>query len=281
MNQPLSDSRSIPDNARIAAVQMVSTPRVAENLRTAEHLIAEAVAQGAELVALPDYFPIMGMNDGDKSKVSEVAGVGPIQEFLAHTARQHGIWLVGGSMPLKASTPEKVLNACLVYSPEGEQIARYDKIHLFGFQKGGERYNESATIEAGSQPVAFDTPFGRVGLSICYDIRFPEVSRRIVDAGADLLLVPAEWVRGPLKEHHWRTLLTARALENTVYVAAADHTPPVGVGTSLVIDPMGVAVAALGEAEGVAVAALDPARVTSVRHVNPALRLRRFGTTPR
>ena len=120
-----------------------------------------------------------------------------------------------------------------------------------------------------------------VGLQTCYDIRFPEVSRRIVDAGADLLLVPAEWVRGPLKEHHWRTLLTARALENTVFVAAADHTPPVGVGTSLVIDPMGVAVAALGEARGVAVAAISPDRVTEVRRVNPALQLRRFGVAPR
>ena len=158
---------------RVAAVQMVSTPRVADNLATAAALIAEAAAQGASLVALPEYFPIMGMNDAEKVAVREDDGSGPIQAFLAATARQHGIWLVGGSIPLRAGSADKMLNTTLVFDPSGTRVARYDKIHLFGFQKGNERYDESATIEAGRQPVAFAAPFGRVGLSICYDLRFP------------------------------------------------------------------------------------------------------------
>ena len=276
MNQPLSDSRPVPENARIAAVQMVSTPRVAENLRTAEHLIAEAVAQGAELVALPEYFPIMGINDGDKSKVSEVAGVGPIQEFLAHTARQHGIWLVGGSMPLKASTPEKVLNACLVYSPEGEQMARYDKIHLFGFQKGGERYNESATIEAGNQPVAFDTPFGRVGLSICYDIRFPELYRAM--GMTDLQIIPAAFTETTGRAH-WEILLRARAIENQCYVLAVaqggkHENRRETHGNSLLIDPWGEILDRKAKGPGIVIGNLDHARIAELRASLPALRHR-------
>ena len=164
----------------VAAVQMVSTPRVADNLATAERLIAEAAAQGAGLVALPEYFPIMGLTDADKVAAREDDGAGPIQDFLAATARRYGLWLVGGSIPLRASVADKMLNTTLVFDPSGARVARYDKIHLFGFQKGSERYDESATIEAGREPVAFSTPFGRVGLSICYDLRFPELYRALV-----------------------------------------------------------------------------------------------------
>ena len=141
-------------NARLAAVQMISTPRVDENLATAGRLIAEAAAQGAQLVALPEYFPIMGLRERDKVAVREVDGQGPIQDFLGSTARRHGIWLVGGSMPLVAASPDKVLNSSLVFNPLGERVARYDKIHLFGFEKNGERYDESASIEPGTQPVS-------------------------------------------------------------------------------------------------------------------------------
>jgi len=222
MNLQNSESGQ-PKNARLAAVQMVSTPRVGENLETAGRLIAEAVAQGAEVVALPEYFPVMGLRDGDKFAVSEADGHGPIQDFLAQTAYRHGIWLVGGSLPLMASVPDKVLNSSLVYNPGGEREVRYDKIHLFGFQKGGERYNEGATIEAGSQPLAFTAPFGRVGLSICYDMRFPELYRML--GVVDLLVIPAAFTETTGRAH-WEILLRARAIE----ADAANIGTPTDVG---------------------------------------------------
>jgi hypothetical protein len=164
MKPPTTDqslaSHTVP-RLRVAALQMVSTPRVEENLRTAAGLIGEAVAQGAELLALPEYFAIMGLTDADKVNVREFDGSGPIQDFLAASAREHGIWLVGGSLPLWSDNPHRVLNSSLVYNPHGQRVARYDKIHLFGFRQGAECYDESATIEAGRQPVAFNTPFGR------------------------------------------------------------------------------------------------------------------------
>jgi len=241
MNLPLSESSNGLINARVAAVQMVSTPRVDENLRVAGALIADAAAQGATLVALPEYFPIMGMNDGDKVRVREADGLGPIQEFLSATARQHGIWLVGGSMPLIASAPDKVLNSSLVYGPQGERVARYDKIHLFGFQKGKERYNESATIEPGTQPLAFDTPFGRVGLTICYDMRFPELYRAL--GVVDLLVIPAAFTETTGRAH-WEILLRARAIENQCYVLAIaqggkHENGRETHGNSMLIDPWG------------------------------------------
>ena len=202
---PLSPERHpSPAPVAIAAVQMVSGPRVADNLATASRLVGEAVAQGARLVALPEYFPIMGMSEGDKVKVREPdaaagTGSGPIQDFLADLAARHGIWLIGGSIPLVGADPAKVLNSSVAYDPHGQRVARYDKIHLFGFQRGSERYNESATIEAGSTPVAFDTPFGRVGLSICYDLRFPELYRSL--GPVDLIVVPAAFTEttvGPI-----------------------------------------------------------------------------------
>ena len=273
MNQPLSDSRPVPENARIAAVQMVSTPRVAENLRTAEHLIAEAVAQGAELVALPEYFPIMGLRDGDKIKVREAEGTGPIQQFLSETARRHGIWLIGGSMPLIASTDDKVLNTSLVFNPQGERVARYDKIHLFGFQKGEERYNESATIEAGRQPVAFDTPFGRIGLTICYDIRFPELYRAL--GVNDVLVIPAAFTEVTGRAH-WEILLRARAIENQCYVLAiaqgGQHENGREThGNSMLIDPWGDVLDRRPKGAGVVIGEIDHARIADVRASLPAL----------
>ncbi|WP_305074921.1 carbon-nitrogen hydrolase family protein, partial [Propionivibrio sp.] len=242
-----NDETVFPDlkNARVAAIQMISTTRVEENLRTAGTLIAEAVAQGAQLVALPEYFPIMGRRDADKIAVREVDGNGPIQDFLAETACKHGVWVVGGSLPLVASVDDKVLNTCLVFNPQGARVARYDKIHLFGFQKGEERYNESATIEPGRQPVTFETPFGRVGLSICYDLRFPELFRALGEI--DLLVLPAAFTEVTGRAH-WEILLRARAIENQCYVLAIGQG---GVhenrrethGNSMLIDPWGEVVA--------------------------------------
>lgn len=265
-----------PKNARIAAVQMISTPRVEDNLRTAERLIAEAVAQGAELVALPEYFAIMGMSEGDKVKVREADGRGPIQDFLAETARRHRIWLIGGSMPLIASDPNKVLNSSVAYNPQGERVARYDKIHLFGFQKGAERYNESATIEAGSQPVAFDTPFGRVGLSICYDLRFPELYRAL--GVTDLLVIPAAFTETTGRAH-WEILLRARAIENQCYVLAVGQggrheNGRETHGNSMLIDPWGNIVDRKLKGPGIVIGELDHAQIAEIRASLPALKHR-------
>ncbi len=263
-------------NARLAAVQMISTPRVDENLATAGRLIAEAAAQGAQLVALPEYFPIMGLRERDKVAVREVDGQGPIQDFLRDTARRHGIWLVGGSMPLVAASPDKVLNSSLVFNPLGERVARYDKIHLFGFEKNGERYDESASIEPGTQPVSFETPFARVGLSICYDMRFPELYRRL--GVNDLLVIPAAFTETTGRAH-WEILLRARAIENQCYVLAIGQG---GLhenrrethGNSMLIDPWGVVLTRRDKGEGVVIGDLDHARIAEVRASLPALKHR-------
>ena len=263
-------------NARLAAVQMISTPRVDENLATAGRLIAEAAAQGAQLVALPEYFPIMGLRERDKVAVREVDGQGPIQDFLGGTARRHGIWLVGGSMPLVAASPDKVLNSSLVLNPLGERVARYDKIHLFGFEKNGERYDESASIEPGTQPVSFETPFARVGLSICYDMRFPELYRRL--GVSDLLVIPAAFTETTGRAH-WEILLRARAIENQCYVLAIGQG---GLhenrrethGNSMLIDPWGVVLTRRDKGEGVVIGDLDHARIAEVRASLPALKHR-------
>jgi nitrilase len=267
------------ERIRIAAVQMISTPGVAANLATAARLVAEAAAQGAQLVALPEYFPIIGGSDADRLAVRESEGRGPIQDFLAEAAARHGIWLVGGSLPLMADDPSKLRNSCLVFDPTGRRAARYDKIHLFGFQKGAEFYDESATIEAGPpEPVAFAAPFGRIGLGICYDLRFPELFRAL--APLDLIVLPAAFT-DTTGMAHWETLLRARAVENQCYLLASAQgglhpTGRMTHGNSMIIDPWGVVLARLDKGEGVVVAELDFARISEVRQSLPALRHRRI-----
>ncbi len=260
-------------SCRLAAVQMISGPAVAPNLETAARLIAEAAAAGAQLVALPEYFPLIGASDAERLAAREREGEGPIQRFLAETARRHGIWLVGGSLPLFADDPSKLRNTCLVFDPEGRQIARYDKIHLFGFRKGAEAYDEAATIEAGGIPVAFDAPCGHVGLGICYDLRFPELFRAL--GATDLLVVPAAFT-DTTGRAHWELLLRARAVENQCYVLAAAQggRHPGGRvthGNSMIVDPWGEIVARMDKGEGVVVAELNPARLAEVRTSLPAL----------
>lgn len=270
MNQASNETKQ---NVRVAAVQMVSTPRVEENLKTAGELVAEAASQGAKIIALPEYFPIMGMREADKVAAREPFGHGPIQTFLQETAQKHQIWLIGGSIPLVAKDEAKVLNTMLVFNPDGERVTRYDKIHLFGFQKGKDRYNESATIEPGHEPVAFDTPYGRVGLSICYDLRFPELFRAL--GAVDLQVLPAAFTEVTGKAH-WEVLLRARAIENQCYVLAIGQG---GVhenkrethGNSMLIDPWGEVVARLPKGAGVVVGELDHARIAEIRTSLPAL----------
>jgi predicted amidohydrolase len=260
-------------NVRVAAVQMVSGPDVQGNLDEAARLIEMAVGQGAKLVALPEYFPILGLHERDKVKVREEEGSGPIQEFLASTARAHGIWIVGGSVPLVASTPDKVRNSCLVYDDQGKRVARYDKIHLFGFEMGAESYSEPRTIEPGKEIVTFDSPFGRIGLSICYDLRFPELYRAMQDV--DLILVPSAFTETTGKAH-WETLIRARAIENLAYVLA----PAQGGchankrethGDTMLVDPWGVILDRLPRGAGVVIGNIDHAHTRKLRQSLPAL----------
>lgn len=258
---------------RAALAQMVSTPIVAENLDAAEKLIAQAAAQGAKLVALPEYFCILGLRDTDKVAVREKDGAGPIQEFLAASARRHGVWLVGGSVPLECADPRKVRNSCLIYDSEGRRVARYDKIHLFGLELGAERFDEGGTIEAGSEPCAVDSPFGRIAVSVCYDVRFPELYRAL--APMDIILVPSAFT-ATTGRAHWETLLRARAIENLAWVLAPAQggTHPNGRqthGHSMVVDPWGKVVAERATGAGVVVADIDPAFQAKMRRSLPVL----------
>ena len=277
-------------NARmkIAAVQMVSTPDVARNLEAAARLIQQAAQAGAELVALPEYFCLMGQRDTDKLAVAEApgaAGGGPIQRFLADAARRHGLWLVGGTLPVRvAADNEHVLNRCCVFAPDGAAAAHYDKIHLFAFDNGRESYDEGRTLCAGSQPVAVQAGPLRVGLSICYDLRFPELYRALMaqpgQPPCDVLCVPAAFTHTTGRAH-WELLLRARAVENQCYVLAAAQG---GMhengrrtwGHSMIVNPWGEVLAVHEEGAGVVLAEVDAARIAQVRMQLPALAHRRL-----
>jgi len=262
----------------IAAVQMISVPDVAENLAQARLLVAEAVRQGARLVALPEYFAIMSGDERAKVAVREVDGDGPIQTFLSSIAREFGIWLVGGTVPLVADEQTRVRNACLVFGPDGTRAARYDKVHLFGFTQGDERYAESETIEAGDDVVTVETDLGRVGLSVCYDLRFPELFRAM--GTVDLIVLPAAFTYTTGRAH-WEILLRARAIENQCHVLAPAQggRHPWGrrtYGDSLIIDPWGEVLNRLAQGPGVVSADMDAGRAADIRTRLPALSHRRF-----
>jgi nitrilase len=272
---------------KIAALQMLSSPDAAHNLARAAALIADAAAQGAELVALPEYFCLMGRRDSDKLALAETPGQGPLQDGLAALARRHGVWLIGGTLPLRLAGDEAhVTNSCLVWNPQGEPVARYDKIHLFRFDDGERRYDESTTLCAGpATPVAFEARSRsgeafRVGLSICYDLRFPELYRALMTPPCDLLVVPAAFTY-PTGQAHWELLLRARAVENQCYVLASAQG---GLhengrrtwGHSLIADPWGEVLALHPEGEAVVAAELDAQRIAAVRRQLPALSHRRI-----
>ncbi|KVE03787.1 MULTISPECIES: carbon-nitrogen hydrolase family protein [Burkholderia] len=261
---------------QVAALQMVSAPDVTRNLAEARRLIAEAAGEGAQLVLLPEYFCFMGHRDTDKLALAEPYRDGPIQQFLADAARDHGIWVIGGTLPLKAPQPDRVLNTTLVFDPSGNEAARYDKIHLFNFEKGDESFDEARTIRAGDTVVAFDAPFGRVGLSVCYDLRFPELYRRMGDCA--LMVVPSAFTYTTGRAH-WETLLRARAVENQCYVLAAaqggkHENGRRTWGHSMLIDPWGEIVAVRDEGASVVLGTLDPQRIADVRQSLPAWRHR-------
>lgn len=262
---------------KVAALQMVSAADLQTNLQQAQKLIAQAAEQGAQLVALPEYFCFLGHKDHDKLALREQPGHGPIQQFLSQQAHQHKLWIVGGTLPLDTGSPDHIYNASLVYDSLGNQVARYDKIHLFGFRKGNEAYDESVSIKPGSGlPVSVGTPFGRMGLSICYDLRFPELYRAMGDL--TLIVVPSAFTY-TTGSAHWEILLRARAIENQCYVLA----PAQGGkhqngrrtwGHSMLIDPWGDILAVHNEGPGVVCGLVDTERLNDVRASLPALRHR-------
>jgi nitrilase len=270
---------------RVAAIQMVSAATVDANLRTAERLMADAARDGAELLVLPEYFCIMGRRDTDKVDAREVAGRGPIQDFLADRARHHRVWLVGGTLPVEVApdVTDRIRNTTFVYGPDGSVAARYDKIHLFGFKKGDEHYDESRTIAAGTETVSFEATLGdqpvRVGLSICYDLRFPELYRALAANGApDLIVVPAAFTY-TTGSAHWELLLRARAVENQCYVLASaqggrHENGRRTWGHSMLVDPWGEVLSELPEGEGVVVGTIEAERIADVRANLPALKHR-------
>ena len=271
---------------KVAAVQMVSTPRVDDNLARAAELVARAAQQGAELVVLPEYFCLMGWQDRDKLAVAETPGQGPIQAALSAMARTHGLWLVGGTLPMAlADDPDHATNSALVYAPDGTLATRYDKIHLFRYDDGERRYDEAATLRPGTTPVAFDAvarsgAVHRVGLSVCYDLRFPELYRRLMAPPCSVLVVPAAFT-WPTGQAHWALLLRARAVENQCYVIASaqggrHENGRRTWGHSMVIDPWGTVLAEQDEGEGVVLADLEAGQLARVRQQLPALEHRRL-----
>lgn len=268
---------------KVAAVQMASGPNVTGNLKEAARLIEKAVQQGAKLVVLPEFFAIMGMQNTDAVTVREQPGSGQIQSFLGETARKHKIWLVGGSIPLVADVPNKIRNSCLVYNELGEQVARYDKIHLFNLDLGNEQYREADTIEPGNQVVVVDSPFGRIGLAVCYDLRFPELFRSMQDA--DIIVLPAAFTATTGKVH-WEPLVRARAIENLSYfIAAAQGGYHVNGrethGHSMIVDPWGRVLDELTRGSGVVMAEVNPGYQASLRSSLPALSHRTIFCQPR
>ena len=277
---------------RIAAIQMVSTPDVPRNLAQAGELLAQAAGAGAQVAGLPEYFCLIGRRDEDKLVHAEQPGRGPIQDFLREQAQRHGLWIIAGTIPVASPQAGRVFNRSLLLSPQGDVVAHYDKVHLFRFDNGHESYDEGRVLMEGSQPVAATlgtAPALRVGLSVCYDLRFPELYRTLSFGDAaqppcDLLAVPAAFTH-TTGQAHWEVLLRARAIENQCYVMA----PAQGGlhengrrtwGHSLVIDPWGEVLACVEEGPGVAVADVDAQRLATIRQQLPALQHRRLGLGP-
>lgn len=266
-------------HVNVAGVQMVSSTQVDENLQTAAYWIQIAAEQGAQVILLPEYFCIMGRSDTDKLVHKEPLGQGLLQDFLSAQARRHSIWLIGGTIPLAASDNDRILNTCLVYGPDGQLQARYDKIHLFSFDNGKDCFDEAESIQAGrAVPSTFSSPCGMTGLSICYDLRFPELYRAM--GSVNLIVVPSAFT-STTGRAHWETLLRARAIENQCYVLAAaqggkHENGRRTWGHSVLIDPWGVVIDQIQEGPGLVAGVVDIDRIQQVRTSLPALTHRIF-----
>lgn len=268
---------------KVAALQMVSSSTVSDNLSQARALLEQAAKDGAELAILPEYFCLMGQHDTDKLGIQEAFGAGPIQQFLSDAARELGLWVVGGTLPISSADPKRVYNSSLAYNPQGECVARYDKIHLFRFDNGSESYDESRVLQRGNQPTRFALPSRdghtwQVGMSVCYDLRFAELYRTYAEQGVDLILVPSAFTH-TTGQAHWEVLLRARAIENLSYVAAAaqggEHNNGRHTwGQSMLVDPWGQVLAQQAQSSGVVCSELNAQVLLQRRSQLPALQHR-------
>ena len=275
---------------KIAAVQMASGTNISANLIEVSRQISNAVTAGAKLVVLPESFAIMGLQDSDQVKVAEDEGIGPIQNFLSEQAKKNKIWIIAGTVPINLESnnteyEKKIYAACLVYDEKGEKVSRYDKIHLFDvhLEKSNETYNESETIQAGNKAVVVETPFGKIGLSICFDLRFPELFRQLVLLGAEIIVVPAAFTVSTGKAH-WEVLLRARAIENLCYVVASAQggyhvNGRETYGDSMIVDPWGVVLDRLPQGSGYVIADIDIEDINSIRKKFPVLENRKISCT--
>ena len=266
----------------VACIQMASSPNIGANLLEAERLIEEAVSQQARLVVLPENFALMGKTETDKVEAREADNNGPIQSFLAEQASRHGIWLVGGTIPMVASDANKVRATCLVFDDTGKQVARYDKIHLFDVElvDSDEQYTESETIEPGDKVVVIDSPFGRMGVAVCYDLRFPELFRQQLEDGMEILVLPSAFT-AITGRAHWEVLVRARAIENLCYVIAPDQggyhlSGRETYGHSMIVDPWGTVLNSLARGPGVVCADIELGRLNSARRNFPSIEHRRL-----
>jgi len=273
----------MPDSLLAAAIQMVSTSDVDANLRTAGDLLDQAAAMGTQLAVLPENWPLMGTTDRDKLLCQESYGRGPLQEFMSARARELGLWLIGGSIPLAAGDADHVYNSCLVYDPEGRCVSRYDKIHLFDVnigRDGDESYRESDSISPGQEVIVVNTPFGNIGISICYDLRFPELYRSMLSRDVKIITVPSAFTRTTGKQH-WELLLRSRAVENLCFVIAAgqggqNNEKRATWGHSMIIGPWGDILASMDSGPGVVCANLNLLHLHTIRESFPALDHRRL-----
>lgn len=267
---------------RVAAIQMASGPNVRANLTEAGKLIGQAADAGAGMVVLPENFAVMGMDEKDKLNVKEKLGEGPIQEFLAKESAKLGIWIIAGTLPLETNDSGRVRASCLIYNDSGERVAQYDKIHLFDvkLEESGETYNESETIEPGNSITVIDTPFGRLGVAICYDLRFPELFRSMANEKVDIVAIPSAFTAITGKAH-WETLLRARAIENLIYVVAAAQggyhvNGRETYGNSMIVDPWGMVLDCLPRGSGVVMGDIDLQKIQDTRRSFPVLEHRRM-----
>ena len=267
----------------VAAIQMVSTDAISKNLELAERLIEEAVSKKAKLITLPENFPLIGKRDEDRLAITESHNDGPLQLFLSEQSKRYKVWLLGGTIPLKSNNPEKVFATSLLFNPSGDCIARYDKIHLFDVMLDGrdeESYRESKTFESGNDVVVVKTEIGNIGLSVCYDLRFPEMYRKMHQKNVQIITAPSAFTATTGKAH-WETLLRTRAIENLCYLIASNQG---GIhvngretwGHSMIVDPWGEILAEVKEETGVAIAKIEINKQTNLRKRFPTLTHRKL-----
>lgn len=266
----------------VAAIQMASGPNVQANLDQAERLIIEAVAQSAKLIVLPEYFSFMGKTDQERMSCAEIDGDGLVQRFLSEQSKKHAVWLVGGTVPIKSADETKLFASCMLFDDKGERVACYNKIHLFDvhLDESDESYNESETTVSGDETVVVDTPFGRLGLAICYDLRFPELFRTMVNQGMEICAIPSSFTALTGKAH-WEVLVRARAIENLCYIVAAGQggyhvSGRETYGNSMIVSPWGAVLNHMGKGAGVVVAKVDKSYMERTREHFPVLEHRRM-----